>query len=399
MPSPPLHDTLTSLGADLIPFGPPLPVRDEPLQIAAEFPDLGGYETEYAAIRRHVGLMHLPQRAVVQLTGSDVKPFLHNLVTQDVNTMKGGDTRRSFQLNHKGRILADLIIHHGDESTWLETDVFDVPPLIGLLESKLFAEDVTIEDWTDQRTFLSVLGPAAVALLQTLESQPQSEPRRVVAAAVAMPGTHHVAELRGVRCTCYHWHDAADPELRLAIPTKHADDLYQALLDAAGFDPRKAAEPDAEWARQRRESLRGRPVGWLAYNTARIEQSTPLFHLDFGPDSLPGETDLLDSRVSFTKGCYLGQEIVARMKNLGHPKRLLRKLVYPGPSLPVAGTQVFAPDDSANPIGGITSSTLSPLLGGNALALATLKWGRHPVGTTLTTPIEGRLVEATVEAI
>ncbi len=147
-------------------------------------------------------------------------------------------------------------------------------------------------------------------------------------------------------------------------------------------------------------AVRGRGIGWVAFNTARIEAGTPLYHIDFGPDSLPGETGLLEDAVSFTKGCYLGQEIVARMKHLGHPKKIIVGLKCEDDRLPIAGSQIHEADAPGGTIiGGITSSTLPPLLGGSAIALASMKWAKHHVGTIVSTPAEGAFVKATVCAL
>ncbi|MBL8765625.1 MAG: hypothetical protein JNM07_15400, partial [Phycisphaerae bacterium] len=111
---------------------------------------------------------------------------------------------------------------------------------------------------------------------------------------------------------------------------------------------------------------RMRPAGWHAYNIARIEAGTPLFNIDFGPNSLPAETGVLDDRVSFTKGCYLGQEVVARMKSLGHPKQTLVGLrLYPTEAQqgsgrecqPGAGAVIArSAQGEADPIGAVTIS-------------------------------------------
>ena len=141
------HDLESRLGADFISYGP----ADSPIEVAEGF---GQYEAEYAAIRQRVGIMHLPHRAVLSFTGSDRQDFLHRMLTQNINTLKGGSTVRAFQLNQKGRVIADLLVHHGDESTWLEMDRFDLPEVHKVYESHLFADDVTIEDWTEKRTAL-----------------------------------------------------------------------------------------------------------------------------------------------------------------------------------------------------------------------------------------------------
>ncbi len=387
MSSLPLRDIERRLGASFLPYGPADAAPDDRLEVAASF---GEYEAEYAAIRRHVGILHLPPRGILHFTGADRLDFLHRMLTQDLRSRPGGSTVRSFQLNEKGRIVADVIVHHGDLSTWLEVDRFDVEPLRALLEKRLFAEDVQIEDLTAQRVPLALHGPASAALLRAVVDEGDAS------GPMTLPGTHHVLPLAGARATVYRWDDAGSPGLRLLVPAERAGAVYEALLSASGFEP--GAGPDAELAERRRQSLRGRPIGWLAYNTARIEAGSPLFHVDFGTDSLPAETGLLDDTTSFTKGCYLGQEIVTRMKNLGHPRRLLVGLAFPTDALPVAGTQVLDPAEKTRVIGAITSSTVSPLRSAKAIALAVMKWGQHEPGAKVLAPAEGALVEGEVTA-
>lgn len=400
--SDPLTELFERAGAQWMHYGPP--PEQGGVAVAEEF---GAYEAEYASIRQRVGIMHLPQRGVLDLRGADVKDFLHRLMTQDINAMAGGQSRRCFQLNEKGRVLADTFVHVGDENTWIEGDAFDLPAVAELLEARLFAEDVALTNTTAQYACFALHGPAALTLLKTLADQD-------VTPAAELPGTHHVFELAGCHTTVTRRDECGVMGLYLFTRAERAATLYAALLEAAGFeldapDPTLDPQAAADAAMRRRQSLRGRPVGWLAYNTARVEAGTPLFHIDFGPDSLPAEVGqtLFDQAVSLTKGCYLGQEIVARMKNLGHPKRLLVGLNFGAdelPGIPVAGSQVLpaaadgAADDAAGSqiIGGITSSTVSVLLGHKAVAFAVLKWGHHTPGTAVRVPVEGRLAEAVV---
>ncbi|MEX0886001.1 MAG: glycine cleavage T C-terminal barrel domain-containing protein [Phycisphaeraceae bacterium] len=383
-----IHDLQSAAGAEFIQFGPP------PAEGGAELAEsFGRAPAEYAAIRQRVGIMHLPQRAILRLTGSDRQDFLHRMMTQDINALTGGQTTRSFQLNDKGRIVADAVVHHGDADTWLEIDRLDLPDLHKLLEARLFTEDVTFEDFSVQREAIALHGPAAIKLAQALH-EAGTNPGDIPA------GQHHVLTLAGASLTAYRHDDAGAPCLRLLVDAGRAADLYQALLDAAGYDPRGDAEPDQQYAEKRRETLRGRPIGWLAYNTARIEAGTPLFHVDFGPDSLPPETGVQDEAVSFTKGCYIGQEILARIQNLGHPRRVLVGLRFEDDNLPVAGTQILPADGNPSQVvGGITSSTLSPLRGGKAIAFAVVKWGQHKPGTEVTTFAEGQPTRATIQGL
>ncbi|MFW6060847.1 MAG: YgfZ/GcvT domain-containing protein, partial [Phycisphaeraceae bacterium] len=339
--------------------------------------------------------------------------FLHRMLTCDLQRLAGDTTRRGFQLNDKGRIVADLMVHHGDADTWLETDVLDLPALQELLEQRLFAEDVALEDFSAQRTKLVLHGPAALALLRAVADEPARADRVAETA-----GTHHVVPVNGAPVSVYRRDDAGALGLHLLVPTDTADAQYQTLLDAAGFEPGDDAEPDAEAAQRRRSTLRGRPVGWLAYNTARIEAGTPVFHVDFGHDSLPAETGVIEEAVNFNKGCYIGQEIVARMRDRGHPKRVLVGLKLSGEALPVAGAQVYeaGEDDEgesdpafrsaqqrrlagAAVIGGVTSSTLSPMLGRRAIAFAVMKWGRHELGTRVRVAADEGITEGEVHPL
>ncbi len=376
---PTLRDMQEAAGAEYIAFGPS--------EIVSTF---GPYEVEYAAIRRRVGIMHRPQRGLLRLVGADVKDFLHRLLTQQINEMQGGDSRRAFMLNVKGRTIADMIVHHGDVDTWLDTDAVDIDELAKALDMRLFTEDVTIQDITGEWTSLSLHGPATVQLLEALGGRD-----------VDPPHAHHVMELAGANVTVYRRDVCGVPGYEVWCKSGDAPTLYAAMWEAAGFDP-DAPDPEADpqaaadATMQRRESLRGRPVGWLAFNTARIEAGAPVYHVDFGADCLPHESGVLHDAVSFTKGCYVGQEIVARMDALGHPKRMIAGLRLEGDRLPIAGSQVFDPEDHATIIGAVTSSTLSPLRGNTAIALVMMKWGKHEAGSNVAVAAEGGLVDAVV---
>lgn len=401
---PAFHERLQARGAELIGYGPPPGPDSAPCFIAEDF---GQYEAEYAAIRRHVGVLHLPQAGLVRVAGGDRADFLHRMCTQDVNAMAGGDTRRAFQLTADGKVLGDLHVHHGDTDTWLELDRFDIPPVLSLLEARLFAEDVAFEDITGSREAFALLGPASVQLLS--EVAEHTAGGMTPGSVGEMADTHHVLRVGDALVTACRRDVGQVLGLRVFVPAGHAPAVYDALLAAAGYDPAAdPAEQGEQFAAQRRASLRGRPVGWAAYNTARIEEGQPVYHIDFGPDSLPAELgdETFQSAVSLTKGCYLGQEAVARMHNLSHPKRVLAGLKLHADHLPVAGTQVFEhdPDKRAKAprggqVGGITSSAVSPMLGASAVAFAVMKWGKHRPGTRVAVASGGAMVDAEVCAL
>ena len=98
-----------------------------------------------------------------------------------------------------------------------------------------------------------------------------------------------------------------------------------------------------------------------AFNVARIEAGSPLFLVDFGRQALPHETGLLARRVNFKKGCYLGQEVVARMESLGKPKQRLVALRMQQDRLPVSGAEVHEARDGGEAVGRVTSSAPAPM--------------------------------------
>jgi len=389
-----MQNHLEQLGAELIGYGP----DDNAVPLAESF---GSFEAEYAAIRRHVAILHLPQTGVIKITGEDVKAFLQNMLSQDVDAMIGGQTKRTFLLDAEGHVLADAFVHFGDDATWLELDRFDIASTIKTLDSRLFTEDVTLENISESKTAIALLGPASAQLLAKVATHCMDS--MTTDDIIQMPGTTHVVTINGQPVSVCRRDLGQTLGLRLLVPTDHAEAMHQHLLDASGYESDK--DPDADFAERRRDSLRGRPVGWSAYNTARIESGQALYHIDFGPDSLPAEAGeaAFEEAVSLTKGCWLGQEAVARMHNLSHPKRVLVGLKLPEGALAVAGSQVFEQDEDkraraprGGQVGGITSSTLSPLLGRAGLAFAVMKWGRHKPGMKVAVPVEGEMVEAEV---
>ena len=166
----------------------------------------------------------------------------------------------------------------------------------------------------------------------------------------------------------------------LILPTDSAAKVWMNLLsNFGGADPLPTAVG--------KRALR--PIGWAAFNAVRIEAGRPIFGIDFDDTILPAETSQLARAVSFTKGCYLGQEIVARMHARGQVARQLVGIRMEDDALPIAGSHVF--DDKGNQVGGITSSTISPVLSNAAICLGFVKKAFIPAGSELIIPAEGAM--------
>jgi folate-binding protein YgfZ len=371
---------------------------------------------EYATIRSLAAAFDEPHRATLVVTGADRLPFLNRMLTQELAPAKGFapfTARSSFWLNRKGRIDADLRVIHLPDRLILQCDIFAAERALAGLNGYVITEDVTITDATEQHHTFSLHGPSAAAILDR-ESTP------VAGSPIATIPRGHASIITIADAEVIVDRDDLTGELglRLTLPVAAAPAVFEKLTGhiekapAATNDQRKRIAPSQSKAL---------PIGWHALNTARIEAGSALYYADFGPDSLPAETGILSERVSFTKGCYLGQEVVARMNALGHPKQKLVALKIeestdasstPDPNLrdsaapadayhqqAVTGTPVLSADTPDAPvIGAVTSSCLSPRLKNTPIAFAMLKWSHTPPGTKVYLQLDGTRQAATVQS-
>jgi len=334
-----------------------------------------GVEVEYAVMRRAAGIMDCPQRGTLRLTGADRREFLNRMLTQELKDLAPGIARAGFWLNRKGRIDADILVIDTDDATYLDVDIHQAALAHATLSEFVFTEDLEIVDVSDAMHRIAMHGPAGGLVLAAASPEPAPD---------LEPGRAGVRSIGGIETVVARRDQIGAAGLEIIVPKQDVEAVWNALL---GTDVKVTG------------GKRGvRPVGWYAYNMARIEGGTPLFNVDFGPTNMPHETGVLRDRVSFTKGCYPGQEIVARIESLGQPKQTLVGLKIAGDLLPVAGEQVFAREDGrmGATIGLVTSSTLSPMLGARGVAFAMIGTAHAEPGTTLVVNAEGRQGEAEI---
>ncbi|MBT8486624.1 MAG: aminomethyl transferase family protein [Phycisphaerales bacterium] len=353
---------------EYISYGPP----DDDGLIQCEIPaTFGSLELEYAALRRGAGVIDAPHRATLRVSGADRLAFLDSMLTQSVASMATGDVRHAFWLNRTGRIESDVRLVATTDAILVDVDVHQASSTVESLAGYVFTEDVEIADLTPEWHRLSIHGPAAATRLADVTGEP----------ALATLDDRTALECRSASTPLVvaRVDETGDPGFTLFVPRDAAGGLWQGLLAEDADDP-------------------VRPAGWFAYNIARIEGGTALMNVDYGIKNLPHESRVLDDRVSFTKGCYLGQEIVARMQNLGRPKQILVGFRVSGAGLPVAGGQVFGAD-GVDPIGVVTSSTLSPLRSAQPIGFAMIKSAHADPDTAVRVSAEGELVDAVVTTL
>lgn len=358
-----------------------------PIELVASF---GQWELEYAAIRRGCALFDQPQRATLVATGADAPDFLNRMLTQAIADLAPWRARRSFWLNRQGRIDADLRVLRLPDRFILDVDAHAAGRTKETLESYIIGEDVVIADETARRHRLALHGPRAAGLL----------------GACAEGGAEAIQSLEDGqvgRCVIGACEVLVDRQDALAAP---GYELHMATDDAQRVWER-LCEVGLPGEDDKPTPHRLRPAGWHAFNTARVEAGWPLYCVDFGPNSLPHESGVVHDRISFRKGCFLGQEVVARMESRGAGKQILVaiKLATPprdgasGPVQPITGEAVLdASDPTGAPIGAVTSSVLSPMLGDAPICLAQVKRARSAGGTLVLVEAQGSRMPGEVRA-
>ncbi|HWM89921.1 MAG TPA: glycine cleavage T C-terminal barrel domain-containing protein [Thermoanaerobaculia bacterium] len=248
-------------------------------------------EEEYRALREGAGITELSWRGGLELLGPDRLRFLHNYVTCDVKGLAPGMGAYGFFTSPQGRILSDAVLLAQEDRLWVEVDEDQKEPVAAHLRKYILADRVEVRTLDDMRPVL-VLGPGAEAVLGTDLSSLDAPWRH---ARITVHGTEVVVQRRGL---------SGVPAWTLWVSASEAVLLAKRLV--------------AEGAR---------PVGFEALEVLRAEAGIPRFGQDFGPDNFPQETGI-EEAVSYTKGCYLGQEVVARIHYRGGVQNVLRGLVF-----------------------------------------------------------------------
>ncbi len=306
---------------------------------------------QYVAARTAAVLTCSPPPGLIEVAGADRSAWLHNLLTNAVSDLAPGRAVFAFALNVKGRILFETLVLAREDSLWLMTDPRRVEVASRHLIRYVITERVELHDLSGQYACLGLAGPKASAVLADLGI--------VDAAAMPVPSWRQVECPQGSAMLIRHEGPAAENYQLLLAPALETP-WQQALLEA------------------------GRPHGLIpagpqALEVLRVEQGLPAWGRDIDENTLPAETGRMHAAVSFTKGCYLGQEIVERMRSRGGPARVLAGLRFSATRLVAPGTALIADGD---PVGRVTSVVHSWRLGAE-VGLGMIKTARAAPGTRL----------------
>jgi tRNA-modifying protein YgfZ len=291
---------------------------------------------QYRALRYGRGFVELDGWSSVTVAGADRQAFLNNFCTNDVKRLVAGESCEAFFTNVKGKILGHGLVSCRDGETVFITVPGQAATLIEHLDRYIIREDVQLRDTTNERGYLLIAGGKGA-----------DDP---------IPKIGKESPTRWVR-----WNIFARPVCGLMeTPPGSLDELRKILID---------------WGDM--------PCDYAVFDTLRIEVGMSLFGVDFDGHNFPQEVDRNDCAISFTKGCYLGQETVARIDALGHVNQQIVGVRFDGANVPEFGAELTHAGAVA---GRVTSATFSPQLQA-PLALAMVRREWHKPGSRLDSPL------------
>jgi folate-binding protein YgfZ len=304
----------------------------------------------YRAVNEAVAWLDRSERVRLRVTGPDRVRFLHNLTTNDIQRLAVGRGCEAFVTTPHGKTLAWVTILRAEDHLLLRTDPGGLDLLLPHFQKYGALDEVTWEDVSGATFELHLAGPLAEDLLRRAGGAPPAQADL----------THAATPLAGRPVFLVREAPTGRSGLTLIGERDHAEALMNLLNE------------------------RGRPLGLVeldspTFEALRIEAGTPINGREVTPENLPQEVGRDARAISFTKGCYLGQETVARLDALGHVNKILKGLRIEGPTVPPPGTAL---ELEGKPVGTITSSAFSPGWGG-PIALGYLRVAQARAATAL----------------
>src|SRR5579859_7590795 len=286
-------------------------------------------EQEYA--RKSVALIDKNYRAYLSLTGPDRVRYLNAILTNNVKDLPVGRGTVSLLLNPQGHILAEIETYAQLESLFCVSYAMIREKLIEWLDKYIIMDDVTLTDDSQRYGTLALEGPRAAAVvkeLTTIDLSAFDEHARIETPVASIP------------CWITKRSPGGVAGCEFLAEREMLANLWQILSEVV-------------------KSNGGGPMGYAALSAQRLAQGVPWFGYDFGEKQIPHEAGLQDSHISYTKGCYTGQEIVERVRSRGQVNRVRVTLKYDSPQPPVPGTALLS--DGKEP-GYTTRAAFSPAL-------------------------------------
>jgi len=317
MISTPLHDALSAHAVD---EARPAGVND--YRGAATAARFGDPQQEFSALLKGCGVYDLGFRARILLTGGDRMRWMNGMVTNNVRDLSVGHGIYAFLLNPQGRILGDMYVYNLGDTLLVETDRSQVEKIIATFDHFIIMDDVEVKNSTEEQTALGLAGPRSREVLNAAGIVvPEMQPLQVMTPQC-------VCDCGCAQCTVIRGEDASQESYEIWLAPKDVYKTWQALV-AAGATR----------------------VGNEALEMQRIAAGIPLYGVDIRERDLPQETEQMRA-LNFNKGCYVGQEIVERIRSRGNVHRKFTGLVTEGATAIAAGARIISGEKE---VGEVTS--------------------------------------------
>jgi aminomethyltransferase len=346
-------------------------------KLGATFEEVAGWEvpahygewvSEYHAVRQAVGLSDLSHRGKIRVTGEDRVKWLQGLISNDILPLQPGEGRYSSFLTHKGKMLGYFRVYTLADSLWVE-DVGEVGEATfqALRKFLLYGIKAKMENCAESWGLLLISGPKACTTVSAAFGVEMSD-LTPISAITAKIGGHTAFVLRT--------EETGENDLEILLPVDTLSTAWERLMEAGAAYGIKA-------------------VGGHAREALRIEAGLPKAGPDLNEEIVPPEANLEGRAFSLNKGCYPGQEVVARMDTYGSVRRHLVGLVMNDSTIPPRGAKLFSGDRE---VGWVSSATPSPQLK-TPIALAFPLRDFSASGTRLAIEVGGIRHNATVHAL
>ena len=303
-------------------------------------------QAQCEAFRSTVGIARYDDRTQIEVTGRDRATFLHGFCTNDIKRLEPGQGCEAFLTNVQGKTIGFVNVFCEARRLVIETAPGQAEHIIKSLDRYLIREDVQLVDRSADWRKLLVAGPTAATLIEQIVGTPID----------LKPWHHGRCDWQGAELAVRRVDVTGQPGFLIGIEAAAENACWDVFTQAGAVACHIAA-----------------------VEIARIEAGTPIFGVDITDDNLPQEVDRNDTAISFTKGCYLGQETVARIDALGHVNRMLRAIRVTSQHVPATGTE-FTRDGKV--VARVTSACWSHAWGA-PLALAYVRRDSSTPGTRL----------------
>jgi folate-binding protein YgfZ len=330
----PLQDALRGQSANQ-------PVRESENRGATTATLFSNVHEEFSALLNGCGVYDLGLRGRISLTGSDRVRWLNGMVTNNIRDLAAGSGVYAFLLNPQGRILGDMTVYNPGEALMVETDRSQVEKIIATFDHYIIMDDVEVTNVSEQETALGLAGPKSRAILNAAGIEvPELKPLQMITPKCD-------CDCGCVECTVVRGEDAQRQSYEIWLAPKDVYKTWNALL-AAGATA----------------------VGSEALEMQRIAAGIPLYGVDIRERDLPQETEQMRA-LNFNKGCYVGQEIVERIRSRGNVHRKFTGFLLEGAAAISTGEKIVSGEKE---VGEVTSvAVLRTPSGERTLALGYIR--------------------------